>query len=171
MDFKQLLQALEEKQGSDLYLKVDQSPHLKISGQIEPVAEIPPVKEEVIEEIARQILDEKQFRLLQSNREMDISYVLDDGLRFRINFFYQQGSLALVARRIRREAQTFAERGQEVVLGDHVHLDQNIAEAASFFRVDITRLFEVLFGNKLFLDKQVINLFSQCPGHISGYFF
>lgn len=123
MKFEQLLRLLEEKQGSDLYLKADQPPHLKISGQLEPLAEFPPLNEEDVVGIATQLLDEKQLRLLQSNLEMDISYVMDDDLRFRINFFYQQGSLALVIRRIRREAQTFAELGLPVQVMEKLSLE------------------------------------------------
>jgi twitching motility protein PilT len=109
MKLDQLLRMMEERMASDLYLKVGQPPHLRISGQLSPIAESPPLTKDDIEKIARQVLDDKQFTLFQGNREMDLSYTLEGGLRFRVNLFFQQGTIAAVIRRIKQEAQTFVD--------------------------------------------------------------
>ena len=89
MKFEQLLQLMEDKQASDVYLKAGQPPNLRISGEIGPLSEQSPLVEEDMQGFARHVLDEKQLHLLESDREMDVAYSLGgDELRFRINLFY-----------------------------------------------------------------------------------
>ena len=109
MKLDQWLNLMKEKQASDLYIKAGHPPCLRISTRLGSVEEEAPLTEEELEAIAQHVLDQKQIRLLESNREMDVSYMLEGGTRFRVNFFYQQGGLALVVRRIKTEVQTFEE--------------------------------------------------------------
>ena len=121
MKFDQWLNLMKEKQASDLYLKAGHPPYLRINTRLGPVEEESPLTEEDLEAISQHVLDQKQIRLLESNREMDISYVLEGGTRFRVNFFYQQGNLAMVVRRIKSEVQTF----------DELHLPVEVMEKLS----------------------------------------
>ncbi len=109
MKFEQLLQLMEEKQASDLYLKSGRPPVLRVDGDLSPLSEQPPLDADGVQEIARHVLDEKQLRILESDREMDVAYSLSGDLRFRLNIFYQMGELGIVCRRIKREIQTFAD--------------------------------------------------------------
>ncbi len=109
MRFEQLLQLMEEKQASDLYLKPGQPPILRVDGDLSPLSEQPPLDADDLLDIARHVLDQQQIKILESDREMDVSYSLAGELRFRVNIFYQQGSLGIVCRRIKREVQTFAD--------------------------------------------------------------
>ncbi len=106
-----MLQVMEDRQASDLYLKPGQPPIIRVSGELSPLAEQPPLDEEGMLDIVRHVLDEKQLRLLETDREMDVAYTLRGDLRFRTNIFYQQGVLGIVCRRIKREVQTFADLG------------------------------------------------------------
>lgn len=113
-----------DRLASDLYLKAGQPPHLRINGEIMPLSELPPLTEEDMEGFARLVLDDKQLHLLESDREMDIAYSLGEGkLRFRINLFYQQGALGVVARRIKREEQTFADLNMPVEVLEKLSLE------------------------------------------------
>ena len=123
MKLDQLLRMMEERMASDLYLKVGQPPLMRIGGQLLPISESPPQTREDIEKTARQVLDDKQFALFQGNREMDISYTLEGGLRFRVNLFFQQGTIAAVIRRIKQEAQTFQELGLPVAVMEKLSLE------------------------------------------------
>ncbi len=100
---------MEEKQASDLYLKPGQPPVLRVDGDLSPLSEQPPLDKAGVLDIVRHVLDEKQLRILESDREMDVAYALTDDLRFRVNIFYQMGSLGIVCRRIKREIQSFAD--------------------------------------------------------------
>lgn len=115
---------MEGRQASDAYLKAGQPPQLRISGEIIPVSEIPSLTEDDMEEIARHILDDKQYHTMLTEREMDVAYFLEGGeLRFRVNLFFQQGSLGIVCRRIKREEQTFADLNMPVKVLEKLSLE------------------------------------------------
>lgn len=105
---------MDERQASDLYLKVGQPPHMRVNGRIGGLAEFPPLGLEDMQSLIRHVMDEKQLKTFQQDREMDVAYGLGDGLRYRINFFYQQGTPAAVVRRIKTEIQSFEELGLPV---------------------------------------------------------
>ncbi len=107
MRFDQLLQMMEEKLASDIYLKAGQPPVFRVNGVLVPLAEHPPLTEEDMQDFAQHVLDEKQLRILEVDREMDVAYSLEGDLRFRVNLFFQQGARGIVCRRIKREMQTF----------------------------------------------------------------
>jgi len=109
-----LLKLMEERQASDLYLKVGQPPHMRVNGKISPLREFPALGDEDMVSLAQHIMDEKQIKSFQQDRELDVAYGLADGPRYRINFFYQQGSPAAVARRIKTDIQDFAQLGLPV---------------------------------------------------------
>jgi len=123
MRFQKLLNLMEEKKASDLYLKVGQPPHLRIEGKISAVAGQAEFTPEDMEAITEHVLDEKQLNLYKSSREMDIAYGLEGGLRFRINLFFQQGTMGAVIRRIKREEQTFAELNLPVEIMEKLSLE------------------------------------------------
>ena len=124
MRFDNLLQLMEDRLASDVYLKAGQPPNLRISGEIVPLSEQSPLTEEDMQGFARHVLDEKQLHLLESDREMDVAYSLGGGeLRFRINLFYQQGALGIVCRRIKREVQTFADLNLPVEVLEKLSLE------------------------------------------------
>jgi len=115
MKFDNLLQLMEDRSASDVYLKAGHPPFLRISGEIGSLTDQLPITEEDMQGFARHVLDEKQLHQLETDWEMDVAYSLGGGeLRFRINLFYQQGALGMVCRRIKRELQTFADLGLPV---------------------------------------------------------
>jgi len=123
MRFEQLLQLMEDKQASDIYLKPGQPPVFRVDGDLAPLSEQPPLDEEGVLDIARHVLDEKQLRILESDREMDVAYSLSGDLRFRVNIFYQLGALGIVCRRIKREVQTFADLNLPVEVLEKLSLE------------------------------------------------
>ncbi|MEA1926765.1 MAG: PilT/PilU family type 4a pilus ATPase [Candidatus Auribacterota bacterium] len=124
MKFDNLLQIMEDRLASDLYLKAGQPPNLRINGEIVPYSEQAPLTEENMEGVARHVLDEKQLHQLHTDREMDVAYSLAGGeLRFRINLFYQQGALGAVCRRIKREVQSFSDLNLPVEVMEKLSLE------------------------------------------------
>jgi len=105
---------MDEKQASDLYLKVGRPPHMRINGQIAALGEFPPLVREDMDSLARHILDDRQLAVFQEERELDIAYGISGGSRFRINFFYEQGNPASVMRRVKAHIQGFEELGLPV---------------------------------------------------------
>ncbi len=123
MRFDQLLQMMEEKLASDIYLKANQPPVFRVNGVLVPLSEQPPLAEEDMRDYARHVLDEKQLRILEVDREMDVAYAMEGDLRFRVNLFYQQGALGIVCRRIKREILTFQDLNLPVEVMEKLALE------------------------------------------------
>jgi len=96
---------------SDLIFSPGSLPHIEVSGQLVPVAGLPPLCAEDTRRFAEQLIDGNQQALtsLQEQGSCDISYSLPGKCRFRVNIFLQRGSHAVVMRVIPQNIPTFAE--------------------------------------------------------------
>lgn len=96
----ELLKVVIEKKGSDLHLKADSSPILRINRRLNILKDIPPLTSEEIKKLAFQMLSEEKKETLEKNFQVDCSYEFKDQARFRLNVFYQRGKLSMVMRSI-----------------------------------------------------------------------
>jgi len=119
-----LLKLMEDRQASDLYLKVGRVPHMRINGRIESLEELPITGQEDMLSLAGHIMDDKQLKSFQRDRELDVAYGMGEGPRYRINFFYQQGTPAAVARRIKTAIQDFEQLGLPVEALEKLTMEQ-----------------------------------------------
>lgn len=94
------LQEMVKREASDLFLTVGCPPSLRVDGRIVEF-DIPDFSEEDINKILMDLLSEDQRYEFESNYELNIALKMDDGERFRVNFFRQQHHSGLVIRRIK----------------------------------------------------------------------
>lgn len=83
--------------GSDLHLKSGSIIRLRINGDLLKLGD-KLITHEELNEIAKAILTEKQYKTLIETKELDATYILDENNRFRLNFFYQMDGLSAVLR-------------------------------------------------------------------------
>ncbi len=81
-----------DKNASDLHLVVDYPVTLRVDGELVPVGH-DKLTDEEIDKLVSPLLSEEQKKALATNRELDFSYGFGVG-RFRINVYYQKGSIA-----------------------------------------------------------------------------
>jgi len=108
MNVRQLLQVMVAEQASDLLLTAGKPPHLRVSTMLRTLS-VPPVSAAEIEAFRREVLlppTEQDFLRLGS---CDAGLSTDDGRRFRLNFFLQQGRPGLIARLVPSGALDLAE--------------------------------------------------------------
>ena len=91
------LQFLIGKEGSDLHLCAGRRPYIRIYGDLIDT-EFPILVSDKIDELVREILNEEQLSRLAKEKEIDISYMLPNVSRFRINIYRQRGSSAVTIR-------------------------------------------------------------------------
>ncbi len=108
MDIEKLLRLMVQKQSSDLYLKTGSPVFFRIDGKLMPYGQ-EVLKDEDTKEIANHLMDDEEEKRFAITHEMDISYSLPDGVRFRVNIFLQRGTVALVFRLIRTNIRSFQE--------------------------------------------------------------
>lgn len=98
IDTAQFLKSLCKEGVSDIHLKVDSPPKVRLNGELLPVKHNP-LSREIIEKLTFSLLNERQKGIFTQKYEVDFSYSIDE-LRFRINAFRQQGNCSLVLRLI-----------------------------------------------------------------------
>jgi twitching motility protein PilT len=102
LDIDKLFRALVKLEGSDLHLKVDRPPYIRVSGSLRPMNREPIDDDEMVRLIFP-MMDERNRRIFDEDGGADFAYALDiDGKhwRFRVNVLQQMGHVGLVARRV-----------------------------------------------------------------------
>jgi twitching motility protein PilT len=92
-----LLRDLVERDASDLHLKANQPPIMRIRGDL--VRTQPePIPADVHQDMLFGLLNDERRKRLQSFKELDLSYFVPGVARFRVNMFWQRGKLGAVFR-------------------------------------------------------------------------
>ena len=116
MDLNALLAAGVERGASDVHLKPDVPPILRINGRLELQPDLGVVTGEFMEEMARSILPERLYTQLKDGREVDAGYSVPSFGRFRVNMYLSFGAVRAVMRAIPSKKPAFEELGLPPVL-------------------------------------------------------
>ena len=98
MHINSLLKMALDRGASDVHLKTGAHPWLRIDGTLTPVSEVKRLTGEDTARIAFSIMTETQKEYFQANRDIDFSYSVSGLGRFRVNAFFQRGTVGLVLR-------------------------------------------------------------------------
>ncbi|MDQ3677344.1 MAG: type IV pilus twitching motility protein PilT [Actinomycetota bacterium] len=100
-DVDNALCTLVQLGGSDLHLKVQVPPLMRIDGELRPIEGDGPLTAEDTETAVRTMLtDLVKLEELDTEHEVDFSYSISGVARYRVNAFRQRGTLSLVCRAI-----------------------------------------------------------------------
>ncbi len=95
---------------SDLHITVGLPPMIRVNGQVQPL-DYEPLQGNTTREAIYEILSDDQRQRLESNWELDFSYSLPRIARFRVNVYFQRGSIGAAFRTIPHEVKSFDELG------------------------------------------------------------
>ena len=103
-EIDKLFRALVKLGGSDLHLKVDCPPFVRVNGVLRPLNRPPIDDEEMLRLIFQMVdVDERRRQIFDDDGGVDFAHTVDvDGTnwRFRVNVLQQMGRVGLVARRV-----------------------------------------------------------------------
>ena len=120
IDIEPYLQLMVDKTASDLFFTSTAPVKIKIEGDIISVGS-KALSPERCEQIAWSIMNEEQYHRLYDTRECDFAIGMKNGqARFRVNAFWQRGTIGLVLRRIPSKIPTAQELGLPPILKDMV---------------------------------------------------
>ncbi len=107
MKINDILRVMCEQDASDLFLKVDNVPYLRLYGELVPLSDFSVLTLGDMRGFAKEITDEKHNEIF--HREMDTDFAVDiEGLdRFRVSTFCQRGLPSMVLRRIKKNVPDF----------------------------------------------------------------
>jgi twitching motility protein PilT len=87
---------------SDVHLAVGVPPMLRVNGDLMPI-KFRDVGDTELEAYVREIMTESQFQRFQSGKDIDFSYVSEEGGRFRVNVFRKATGVGATFRNIPNE--------------------------------------------------------------------
>jgi len=116
----QILTLMCEQDASDVYIKADAQPHLRIQGDLVAI-NVDPFTPAMTEQMALEIMPELHRAGFLKRPEANFMYVMKGANeRFRTNVYLQRGTYAMVMRRVREDIRSFEELGLPSVLSDLV---------------------------------------------------
>jgi twitching motility protein PilT len=95
---QELLSVMVEKKASDLHIKTGRPPLLRVNGKLAPMDGFAPLAPEQVNDLAMQVLSEKQRQNFDLRNEFDTAYNWEGVARFRANVFKQRGTTTIVLR-------------------------------------------------------------------------
>ncbi len=102
LEVDKIFRALVKLEGSDLHLKVDQPPMVRVGGELKALNR-PPIGAEEMVRLLLPMMDERNLVIFEEEGGADFAYLCEvDGVRwrFRVNMLKSLGNIGLVARRI-----------------------------------------------------------------------
>jgi twitching motility protein PilT len=113
MDLDALLQHMIEIGGSDLHLKVDSPPMVRVDGELTPVIGEGILGEETLERFIDIVTERTPAKREQfyASGDLDTAYVTPGLGRFRVNGFRQRGAISFAFRYIPKTVPSFEQLG------------------------------------------------------------
>ncbi len=100
MDIIELFKEAARRGASDIHLKVGKPPYLRLSGQLQPLEGHPPLTQKQLMTAFDTIARARHKDRLRRERVADFSVAIEDFGRYRVNAYYQMGTLAMAIRLI-----------------------------------------------------------------------
>lgn len=182
MNIEKYLKEVVQKNGTDLHLKAGSSGKIRINGELCSYGEILSSKD--TREIALELMNEEQKQKFDKEFEMDISYGVPNLGRFRVNIFYQRGTVGLVLRRVKTHIESFKElnlpsilekialssRGLVIVSGTtSCGKSTTVASMVNYINENLNRHIITVEDPIEFLHKDKKSIVNQREVHIDTY--
>ncbi len=111
MDIHKFLEITVKNKASDLHLKANSVPTLRIDGVLVPIKGEPPLTSEDTHEAFESLTDKNHREIFYRESELDFAYSIPGMARFRVNIAMQRGSICLSLRFVPLEAPTIEQLG------------------------------------------------------------
>ena len=110
-----LLHELVAREGSDLHLRANEPPVIRIHGTLTRLP-LPRLSSEDTERLMYSLMNDERRRRFERELELDMSYAIEGLARFRVNCFRQRGCVGGVLRVIPTRVKTIDEMGLPPIL-------------------------------------------------------
>lgn len=117
MIFDRLFHLMAEKQASDIFVSAGAPIQIKIQGTTIPINQ-QVMDPATIQRMAYEMMNPEQIKRFEESKEMNLSFGVRDVGNFRVNVFWQRGSIGIVVRFIQGVIPTLPSLGLPPVLAD-----------------------------------------------------
>lgn len=124
MEIQQLLQLTVDRKASDLHLIVGIAPTLRVDGELVRISGESSLTREDAERIIKGVLSAEQLERVSVNKEIDFGLSFSEAARFRVNVYFQKGTIGAAFRRIPLKVPTIEELKLPSICHNFVKLRQ-----------------------------------------------
>jgi twitching motility protein PilT len=117
-DFAEVLTKMIEARASDVHLTPGRPPVLRVRGMITSLEEYPPLTPQQTRDVIYGILNDDQRKKFENNKQFDFAYAIPNVARFRVNCYFQRGSISAAFRHTPSQIPNLSELGLPSVLED-----------------------------------------------------
>lgn len=117
MELIDLAKYAAEQKASDLFIKADAPPMLRVNGKI-TATDFPVLKADEVRDLAYSIMNHNQIARFEHRHELDLAFTVEGVARFRANIYQQRGTIGAVLRLIPLEIQSLDDLGMPPVIKD-----------------------------------------------------
>jgi len=97
----QILTSFINLKGSDLHIRSDSVPYIRLYGQLKPLLDDNvKLTSQQVKEFAYSLMNDEQKKKFEIKKECDLGYDFDENSRLRINIFHQKGLINIAIRHI-----------------------------------------------------------------------
>lgn len=121
---KELMKVTIDSGASDLHITAGHYPILRIMGRLVFLRKMKKLDAEETKNIAFELMGEERKEKFFKEKEIDFSYSFKEGIRFRINVFFQEGTVAAALRFIPDKISTIEDLWLPPVLHELVRSSQ-----------------------------------------------
>jgi len=121
---KELLNLTVKEKASDLHLSCGRPPVLRVAGSLVPLLKKQKLSATDAQGLARSLMTEIQYQRFVKEKDIDFSYNFEGKARFRINVFYQLGSVSCALRLISAQIPTIEELNLPPMLHEFTRASQ-----------------------------------------------
>jgi twitching motility protein PilT len=115
-----------DRNATDIHITAGVPPIIRVDGRLIPLIGYPPMTPKDTQEFVYSFMNEKQKKTFEEKKELDFSFGIKGIGRFRVNVFYQRGTVAAALRRIPYEIKPMEELGLIPKVRDLCHLSMGL---------------------------------------------
>ncbi len=117
-DFSAVLQEMVDTRSSDVHITPGFPPAIRDKGKIRPMEGFPVLNGQQTREVVYGILNDDQRKRFENNQQLDFAYAIPGVARFRVNCFFQRGSVSAAFRLVPQQIPPLDSLGVPQVLRD-----------------------------------------------------
>jgi len=123
-ELRELLDIAIQEKASDLHFSVGHPPTIRVERKLIPLMKFKELSEEDVRALAFTLLSEEQREVFLKRKEIDFSYKMEDIARFRVNTYFQRGSISVAMRLIPTKIRTIEDLNLPPVLHEFANANQ-----------------------------------------------
>lgn len=97
-DLNRILKLANQSNASDLHIKPGLPPIFRINGELLPIRDVERFSPDLVDSIAKSIMNQEQQIIFHNEKEIDFSYGVPGLGRYRVNIHKQRGTTGIVLR-------------------------------------------------------------------------